>query len=60
MPIIRISDQKKETLEEFYKELTNEKASSIENGIGKTMLSFLSMINNTFLDTTIYGYKSDC
>ena len=58
MPIIRIIDQKKETLEEFYKELTNEKASIIQNGIGRTMLSFLSMVNNTFLNTTIYGCTS--
>ena len=58
MPIIRITDQKKETLEEFYKELTNEKATIVENGIGKTMLSFLSMVNNTFLNTTIYGFTS--
>ncbi|WP_316846283.1 hypothetical protein [Pedobacter psychrodurus] len=58
MPIIRISDQKKKTLEEFYQELTNEKATITEKLIGKTMLSFLSMVNTTFFDTTIYGCTS--
>ncbi|WP_300599141.1 hypothetical protein [Niabella sp.] len=58
MPIIRSSDQKSETLEEFYKELTSAKATVTENEIGKAMLSFISMINETFIDTTLYGLTS--
>lgn len=58
MPIIRSSDQKSKTLEEFYKELTSEKSTIIENEIGKTMLSFISMVNETFINTTLYGLTS--
>lgn len=58
MPIIRSSDQKSKTLEEFYKELTSNKATVVENEIGKVMLSFISMINDTFIDTTLYGLTS--
>jgi hypothetical protein len=58
MPIISSSDQKSKTLEEFYGELLSDKATIVENEIGKTMLSFISMVNNTFIDTILFGLTS--
>jgi hypothetical protein len=58
MPIIRSSDQKSKTLEEFYIELTSEKATYSENRIGKTMLEFISMVNETFTNSTLFGLTS--
>lgn len=58
MPIIRSSDQKNKTLEEFYKELTSSNATIVENEIGNAMLSFISMTNKTFIDTVLYGLTS--
>ena len=58
MPIIRSLDQNNKTLEDFYNELTSDKATIVENEIGKTMLSFISMVNDTFINTTLYGLTS--
>lgn len=58
MPLIRSSDQKSKTLEEFYKELTSNNATAIQNEIGKAMLEFISMANQTFTNTTLYGLTS--
>ncbi len=58
MPIIRSSDQRNKTLEEFYKELTSANATVLENEIGDAMLSFISMTNKTFIGTTLYGLTS--
>lgn len=58
MPIIKRSDQKSETLEEFYKELKSDEATSVENEIGESMLSFISMVNQTFTETQLYGLTS--
>lgn len=58
MPIIRSSDQKSKTLEEFYKELTIGNATVVENEIGKAMLEFISIVNETFAKTTLYGLTS--
>lgn len=58
MPITRSSNQKSKTLEEFYKELTSNNATVVENEIGNAMLSFISMTNETFIDTTLYGLTS--
>lgn len=58
MPIIRYSGQKSETLEEFYQELTGEGSTFIEHEIGKTMLKFISMVNQTFTKTILYGVTS--
>lgn len=58
MPIIRSSDQKSKTLEEFYKELTSENATMVENEIGKAMLEFISMVNETFKNSTLFGLTS--
>lgn len=58
MPIIRSSAQKSKTLEEFYKELTSDNLTMIENEIGRAMLDFISMVNETFTKTTLYGLTS--
>ncbi len=58
MPIIRSSDQKNKTLEEFYEELKSDEATSVENEIGESMLSFISMVNQTFTETQLYGLTS--
>ncbi len=58
MPLIRCSDQKNKTLEEFYKELTSNNVTIVENNIGNAMLSFISMVNETFKETTLYGLTS--
>lgn len=58
MPIIRSSAQKSITLEEFYKELTSENATVVENEIGKAMLEFISMVNETFKNSTLFGLTS--
>lgn len=58
MPIIRSTDQKSKTLEEFYKELTSEKATVVENEIGKAMLEFISMVNDTFKNSILFGLTS--
>ncbi len=58
MPITRSSNQKSKTLEEFYKELTSNNSTPVEIEIGNAMLSFLTMTNKTFVDTTLYGLTS--
>lgn len=58
MPIIRYSGQKSMTLEEFYRELMNSESTGIENETGKSMLEFISMVNQTFTKTTLYGVTS--
>jgi hypothetical protein len=58
LPIIKSSDQKSKTLEEFYKELTSENATVVENEIGKAMLDFISMVNETFKNSILFGLTS--
>lgn len=58
MPIIRNSSQSQISLEEFYKDLTSENFSKFDNEIGQGMLEFISMVNETFVDTTLYGLTS--
>src|SRR6187200_1861979 len=58
MPIISSSDQKNKTLEEFYKELTGEDSSVVDKNIATAMLSFIAMIDQTFIETTLYGLTS--
>lgn len=56
MPIVRSSDQPNKTLVEFYQELIIDNNSS--KNIGKTMLDFIEMVNDTFQITTLYGLTS--
>lgn len=58
MPIIRYSGQKSKTLEEFYQELTGEDSTFLEHETGKAMLEFISMVNQTFTKTILYGVTS--
>lgn len=57
MPIIRCSEQKRLTLEEFYKEFIPDKTKTFAD-VGSPMLKILELINDTFIDTIIYGLTS--
>lgn len=57
MPLIRCSEQKRLTLEEFYKGFIPNKNDNFVN-IGTPMLNVLKLINDTFKETTIYGLTS--
>ena len=57
MPLVRCSDQKRQTLEQTYSELASaENKFSAE--IGKSMLPFIELIKETFPQTEIYGLTS--
>lgn len=57
MPIIRCSEQKRQTLEEFYKSLIPDNVNSFAD-VGSPMLHVLTLINDTFKETAIYGLTS--
>ena len=57
MPLIRCSEQKSLTLEEFYKEFIPNKVDTFAD-VGTPMLNVLRLINDTFKETTIYGLTS--
>ena len=57
MPIIRCSEQTRQTLEGFYTELiSSEDSTSVS--MGTAMLRVLKLINETFKETTIFGLTS--
>ena len=58
MPIVGSSDQPRKTLVEFYQELLKDDSPFASKQIGKTMLDFIEMVNNTFQHTTLYGLTS--
>ncbi len=58
MSITRNSNQKSQTLEEFYLELTKEDNKITTVNIGNAMLLFIDMINQTFKETQIWGLTS--
>ena len=57
MPITRNSDQRKQTLEQFYFEISEEEQYSSKS-YGKLMLNLLEMINHTFTKTQLWGLTS--
>jgi hypothetical protein len=57
MPLIRCSEQKRLTLERFYKEFIPDKINTFAD-YGTPMLKVLQIINETFKETTIYGLTS--
>ncbi|GAB4048698.1 hypothetical protein [Spirosoma litoris] len=57
MPIKRCSEQKRCTLEEFYIELSETSANAYVD-VGKAMLAFVDLINDTFKETLIWGLTS--
>ncbi|MGL2963040.1 hypothetical protein ACSVH2_04370 [Flavobacterium sp. RSB2_4_14] len=57
MPLIRCSEQKRQSLEEFYTQCASEN-NKISSGIGKSMLKIIDVINKTFTETIIYGLTS--
>lgn len=57
MPLTRCSEQKRQTLEEFYSEWASSD-DQISADIGKSMLTIVDLINKTFSKTKIYGLTS--
>lgn len=57
MPIVRRFEQKKGTLEEFYKEFIPKPEDQIGDG-GTPMLEVLESINTNFKETVLYGLTS--
>lgn len=57
MPLIRCSEQKRQSLEEFYSEWVSQ-SNEISVSIGKSMLEIIDLIDKTFIDTKIYGLTS--
>lgn len=57
MPLIRCSQQNRQSLEEFYSEWASE-SNEISAGIGKSMLKVIDLINKTFTGTMVYGLTS--
>ena len=57
MPIRRCSEQKRQTLEEFYAEFIPEK-NQFWADVGTAMLKVTKLINDTFKETIIYGLTS--
>ena len=59
MPLLGNSEQNKtRTIEDFYRDLTNDKSNAVWEKIGKNMLAFIDLINQSFLETEIWGLTS--
>lgn len=58
MALTRISAQSRQTLEDFYLEVSNEKSSSIWAERGNAMLAFIKIINELFSGPTIRALTS--
>lgn len=58
MPIERCSDQKSQSLREFYNDLKKEKSNPVWEKKGQAMLDFLDMIDENFKETRIWGMTS--
>jgi hypothetical protein len=57
MPLIRSSEQKRLTLEEFYKEFIPDKVKTFAD-VGTPMLNVIKIINEIFKETKIFGLTS--
>jgi hypothetical protein len=57
MPILRRSEQKRQTLEDFYKEFIPKSDDKIADA-GTPMLEVLGFLNINFKNTVIYGLTS--
>lgn len=57
MPLTRCSEQKRQTLEEFYTEWASSDDQNSVN-LGKSMLVIVNLIDKMFLETKIYGLTS--
>jgi hypothetical protein len=57
MPILRRSEQKRQTLEDFYKEFIPKSEDKIAD-VGTPMLEVLEFLNINFKNTVIYGLTS--
>src|SRR5690606_29365415 len=57
MPTIRCSEQKNQSLEDFYKSLIPDKVNTISD-VGSPMIKVIGVINEMFQSTVIYGLTS--
>lgn len=57
MPLLRCSEQRRQSLEEFYSGWTLE-SNPVSVRIGESMLGVVALINTTFTETKIYGLTS--
>ncbi|AYN02420.1 hypothetical protein [Chryseobacterium sp. 3008163] len=57
MPIVRRSEQKRQTLEDFYREFVPKSEDTFED-VGTPMLEVLKFLNTSFKNTVIYGLTS--
>ena len=57
MPLLRCSEQRRQSLEEFYSGWTLE-SNPVSVRIGEAMLAVVAAINTTFVETKIYGLTS--
>lgn len=57
MPLLRCSEQKRCTLEEFYKEFIPTETDTFAN-VGTPMLNIVGLINDSFKETIIYALTS--
>ncbi len=58
MAIERCSDQKSQTLREFYEDMKKDKSNPMLETKGQAMLDFLDMIDENFKETRIWGMTS--
>jgi hypothetical protein len=57
MPLIQCSEQRGQSLEEFYKSLIPDNVKTFAD-IGSPMLNVIKLVNETFKETIIYGLTS--
>jgi hypothetical protein len=59
MPLLGNSKQNKtRTLEDFYLDFTKDKSNPVWEKIGRNMLAFIDLVNQTFPETKIWGLTS--
>ena len=57
MPLVRCSEQNRQTLEEFYSEWASE-PNEVSARLGECMLKVIELIDTTFVETQLYGLTS--
>jgi hypothetical protein len=57
MPLIRCSEQKRQTLEQFYSEFSSSENENVALS-GKSMLKIIHHVNSLFKNTILYGVTS--
>ena len=57
MPLLQCSEQKEQSLEEFYTSIIPDRVKSFAD-VGSPMLNVIKLLTETFKETTIYGLTS--